>query len=300
MSHIFLFCINVLIWGSTWLAIKYQVDAVSPIWSVVYRFSLAVVLLLLFCTLTKRKLSFAWRLHPLMALQGLLLFCLNYILYYVATTYLISGLVALIGASAIFFNIVNARLFFNMPIVARVVTGACLGMIGLAIVLSGELAQMYQRAGGLTNLWIGIGCCLVATLSASFGNMVAVRLNQLQLPILQSATISMCYGSVFSCIVALLSQQSPTISLTPSYLFSLLYLTILGTIVAFGCYLTLLSRIGPAKTSYISIVTPVIAMLLSTFCEGFVWKLSTLAGIALILYGNIMVLTRGKARAELA
>ncbi len=298
MSYLALFSLNVLIWGSTWFAIKYQVTTVSPLWSVAYRFGLAALILFTFCLYTGRKIKLNRQTQALLALQGLLLFCLNYILYYLGTTYLISGLVAMMSASAIFFNLINARLFFKMPIVFNVVAGACLGIVGLGIVLSGELSQMSTRAGGSMNLVLGISCCLVATFMASLGNMVAVRLNQLQAPLLPGVTISMCYGAVFTAIIALVTKQNPTISFNLSYIISLLYLALFGSVIAFACYLTLLSRIGPAKASYISIITPVIAMLLSTLFEGFVWKLSTLTGIILIIYGNVLVLAKRQAVSE--
>jgi drug/metabolite transporter (DMT)-like permease len=295
MSFIPLFVLNTIIWGTTWFAIKYQVVVVSLIWSVVYRFGLASLILLSFCILTRRKLSYPRKTHTIMALQGLFLFCLNYVLYYVGTYYLISGLVALLGASTIFFNIINARIFFNMPIMARVVTGASIGFLGLIIVFSGEIWQMYQHAESLQGVAIGIISCILAALSASFGNMAAVKLHQMQVPMLQGAAISMVYGTLYSAIIALLLHQPIQFSLAASYLISLFYLIILGTIIAFGCYLTLLNTVGPARAAYISIITPVVAIIISTFFENFRWNYSTVLGMILIIGGNVLVLTKRKA-----
>lgn len=292
MSFIPLFILNTVIWGTTWLAIKYQIEVVSPIWSVVYRFGLASLLLLVFCLLTRRNLSYSRVAHSIMALQGLFLFCLNYILYYLGTSYLISGLVALIGACTIFFNIINSYLFFKMPIMIRVVVGASIGFLGLAVVFSNEIGKMYQATAGLRGIIIGIMCCVLGALIASFGNMTAVKLHRMQIPLLQGAAISMIYGTLYSTVIALLFQQPLQFSFSPSYLISLFYLTIFGTIIAFGCYLTLLHNVGPARAGYISIITPLVAILISTFFESFSWNYVTVIGMMLIIGGNVLVLTK--------
>lgn len=292
MSFIALFILNTLIWGTTWLAIKYQIEVVSPIWSVVYRFGLASLLLLFFCILTRRKLGYSKAAHGIMALQGLFLFCLNYLLYYIGTSYLISGLVALIGACTIFFNIINSYLFFKMPVMIRVVIGASIGFLGLAVVFSNEIWKMYQEAISLRGISMGIICCVLGALMASFGNMTAIKLHRMQIPLLQGAAISMMYGTLYSTLIALLFQQPLQFSFSASYLISLFYLTIFGTIIAFGCYLTLLNNVGPAQAGYISIITPLVAILISTFVESFSWNYVTVIGVILIIGGNILILTK--------
>ena len=207
MAFLPLFILNTLIWGTTWLAIKYQVEVVSPIWSVVYRFGLASALLAAYCLIRCRSLSYSRSAHCIMAIQGLLLFCLNYILYYIGSQYLITGLVALLSATNIFFNIINARVFFKMPVVGRVVLGAAMGLIGLAIVFSAQIIQMYHQNNQLHGILVGITCCILGALSASLGNMTAVKLHNKQIPMLESATISMMYGTLFSASIALIMQE---------------------------------------------------------------------------------------------
>lgn len=292
MSFLPLFILNTLIWGTTWIAIKYQVDVVSPVWSVVYRFSIASALLACFCLITRRSLAYNRQAHLIMATQGLCLFCLNYILYYIGTKYLITGLVALISAMNIFFNIFNSKLFFKMPIIRRVFIGASIGMLGLAVVFSGELLQICRVNTDLKFILFGVLCSCLAAYIASLGNMTALKLHRMQIPLLQSATISMAYGAVFSLIIAILSRAPLQFSLNYSYLISLTYLIIFGTIIAFGCYLSLLASVGPARAAYISIITPVVAILLSTLVEGFVWTYNTFIGMLLIVCGNILVLTK--------
>ena len=77
-SPIALFAIATLIWGSTWLAITFQLGVVEPEVSVVYRFALAAVILFVWCAVRGQRLRFQPRTHAWLALQGSTLFGLNY------------------------------------------------------------------------------------------------------------------------------------------------------------------------------------------------------------------------------
>ena len=89
---------------------------------------------------------------------------------------------------------------------------------------------------------------------------------------------------------ALLMGQPFNFEATAGYIGSLLYLSIVGSVIAFGCYLSLLGRIGPARAGYIAVVVPVIAVLLSVLFEGLELNAYILAGFTLVLGGNLMIL----------
>ncbi len=86
MANFFFYAATVLIWGSTWLAIKFQLGVVPPVLSIAYRFALAALMLVLWCAITRRSLRFSASEHFYLALQGLLLFALNYLFFYLAGT----------------------------------------------------------------------------------------------------------------------------------------------------------------------------------------------------------------------
>ena len=92
---------SVLIWGSTWFAIKFQLGVVAAEVSLVYRFALAAGILLLFCLLTRRRLRYSLPQHGFIALQGLFLFSSNYLIFYWATELLTSGIVALMFSTPV-------------------------------------------------------------------------------------------------------------------------------------------------------------------------------------------------------
>jgi len=103
-------------WGTTWLAIKFQLGSVDPMVSVLYRFIAAALTLLMYCKLTRLKMRFPVKDHIFMALQGLVLFSVNYWLIYLAEVYLTSGLVAVIFSSIVFMNMVNGAVLLGSPI----------------------------------------------------------------------------------------------------------------------------------------------------------------------------------------
>jgi drug/metabolite transporter (DMT)-like permease len=116
------------------------------------------------------------------------------------------------------------------------------------------------------------------------------------LPVFETTTWGMAYGAVFAAGVASLGGVAWTFDPRLPYVLSLAYLAVLGSVVAFGAYLTLLRRVGPAPASFIGVATPVVAMLLSTVVEGYRWSWPGLLGIALAVAGNALVLRTGARR----
>lgn len=294
MTNLLLYFATTLIWGSTWLAIQYQIGSVNPAWSVVYRFAIASVLLIGFCLFKRYSLRFNPREHIAIALQGFLLFSINYILYYYGSAFFISGIVAVIFASIIVMNIINSRLIFGTPIVPRVMLGACIGLCGLAVIFWSEITALDLSRLGVYFVVFGLAINLIATYLASLGNMVSTSNQKRGLPILQTNALGMAYGTVFSLFVALFFHQPFRIEFTINYIASLIYLAIFGSIFAFGSYLKLLGRIGPERSAYAFVFIPIIAMCFSTLFEDFRWSLNTVIGTGLVLCGNILVLAKKK------
>jgi drug/metabolite transporter (DMT)-like permease len=136
----------------------------------------------------------------------------------------------------------------------------------------------------------GILLVLGGTLCASFGNMISVKNSQNEYPILQTSGWGMLYGTLFLIIYALFNQIEFTFSTQPDYLISLLYLSVFGTVVAFYSYFLLLKEIGPEKASYSIVLFPVVAVIVSSLFEGFVWTGYTISGFILVAGGNLLVL----------
>jgi len=284
MGPISLFSIATLIWGSTWLAITFQLGSVAAEASVVYRFALAALMLAAWCLATGRSLRFPAAQHAWLASQGALLFGLNYLCVYWAEQHIASGLVAVLFSLIVFLNLVGVRVFFATPVNRRTALGAALGVAGVTLLFWRELAGMQTDA--LRGILFG----LAATVFASGGNLLAVRNQRRGIPLLPGVAWGMTYGTLTIAIVAALNDIVWTFDPRPGYVLSLLYLAAFGSVIAFAAYLTLLGKIGAARAGYVGVAVPVVALLLSTVFEHYEWTLPALAGAALCIAGNVLVL----------
>ena len=285
-----LYLTSVLIWGSTWFAIKFQLGVVAAEVSLAYRFALAAAVLLIFCRLTRRGLKYSASQHGFIALQGLFLFCSNYLVFYWATELLTSGIVAVLFSTVILMNIVNGAIFMRLRVSARVISGASLGIAGIGAIFWSEVSSVENSA----DTWRGLWMCLVATYFASIGNILSARNQKQGIPVVQTNAWGMAYGAAILTLYALFSREPFNYDPTFSYSVSLIYLSIFGSILAFGSYLTLIGRIGADKAAYVAVLFPVIALGLSTLFEDYQWTLRAIFGFGLVLIGNYIVLTKGR------
>lgn len=281
-----LFATASLIWGSTWLAITFQLGSVAPEVSVVYRFALAALLVGVWCLVSRRSLKFSLPQHGWLAAQGTFLFGLNYIGVYWSEQYVASGLVAVIFSLIVFFNLIGARLFFGMPATGRTLAAAGLGVIGVAVMFWPELSARSADAA------LGVGFALGSTVLASGGNMIALRNQRHGFPMLPSVAWGMAYGALAIALLAVLEGARWSFDGGAAYVLSLVYLTVFGSVIAFLTYLTLLGKIGPARAGYVGVAVPVVALALSTLFEHYQWTPSALVGAALCVAGNVLVLMR--------
>ncbi len=287
MHHLTLYGITVLIWGSTWLAITFQLGNVPVIASVAYRFSLAAVLLLAWCRWRRLALPHGVVNQAWLALMG---FCysINYLLVYHTESYLSSGLVAVGLSSTLIFNLVLARLFFNIPLTRDLLLGLSLGLIGVVLVFWPEFNRSFRAAHDYT----GLISCLIAALAAACANMIALRNQKAGIDTLPMNANWMAWMGIFVLAYGAINRVEFTFDWSLTYIGSMLYLIVFGSIIAFASYLTLLKRIGAERASYVSVLTPIVALALSTLFEGFKWETISLVGVVLTIVGNVLVIQR--------
>jgi drug/metabolite transporter (DMT)-like permease len=291
MNTLGLYLTSVLIWGSTWLAITYQFGPVRPAVSVAYRFALSGLMLLAWCRLRGLRLRFSVAEHGWMLLQGILLFGINYVCVYLAETEVASGLVAVAFSLVVFLNIAGTRIFFGTPVKPATLLGAIAGVSGIGLVFLPEMS----RGAGNGNPAAGLALSLAGAVSASLGNLVAARNHRYGFPVVQMNTWGMLYGALLVAGYALIAGQPFTFDWSARYLLSLGYLSVFGSIIAFGAFLTLLGRIGADRAGYVTVAIPVVALLLSGLFEGLRWHGSLIVGMTLCLAGNVAVLTGRRA-----
>jgi drug/metabolite transporter (DMT)-like permease len=288
MKNALFYIATVLIWGSTWIGIKMQLGIVDPMVSVAYRFSLAALILLTYCYFRGLPMRFSAAQRGYMFLQGLLLFGFNYLFFYYAELHLTSGLAAIIFSTILLMNIFNGALFDGQPIEKRVLAGGGLGLIGIVLVFSPEISSFSLSQTAI----VGILLCTLATLLASLGNITSARNQRNGLPILQTNAFGMTYGAAAMLLAAVCLGKPFVVDLSATYISSLLYLAVFGSIIAFGCYLTLVGSIGAGRAAYATLLFPIVALGISTIWEDYTWTLSSIAGVLLILSGNVYILKK--------
>ena len=292
MGVVGLFLTATAVWGSTWLAIKYQLGVVAPEWSVAYRFALAAALLALWCVATGRSLRFSARNHFFLAALGVTLFGLNYICVYWAEHYVASGLVAVVFSTIVFMNPIGMRLAFDTPLSPPMLLAATLAVAGIARLFLPELTL--ARSGGAAGL--GVAFALIGTVVASVGNLVAMRNHDAGIPTFSGTAWGMAYGALTAALAAIACGKPAAFDGSVPYLLSLAYLSVFGSIVAFGAYLTLLKRVGGGPSAFVGVSTPVIALALSTLFEGYHWTWIAVLGVVLAVIGNCIALLPARGR----
>jgi drug/metabolite transporter (DMT)-like permease len=282
-----LYTITVIVWGLSWHAMLYQVG-LAPELSIAYRFLLAAVIMVAFCVVTRRRLIFRPRDYGLMTLLGLFLFCINYILFYYAASYLATGLLAVVFSMITVLNMVNAAILFRQKIEGRVAIAAAFGLVGLALTFWSDIGghELNHR------VVVGLVLSLLGTLCASFGNMASIGLGKRGIGVVESNTISMSIGAAASFAFAMLNGAPLVYNPAPSYTISLLFLAMFATVIGFGAFLTLARRIGAARAAYTSVLFPILALALSAWFEDYRPNPEAILGVALILIGNVFALRR--------
>lgn len=290
-----LYLTTVLIWGSTFFAIRLQLGEVAPEVSVAYRFAIAALILLVWCAVKKLPMRFSLGQHLWMFAQGLTLFGFNYMLVYWASADLTSGLIAVVFSTIVLMNIVNGMLFFGKRSDRSVLFGALIGLVGISLVFKPELAKLNSDSHALTGLLLS----LLGTFIASLGNMVSARNQQAKLPVVQTNAYGMLYGAVALAAIAVAQGASFSYEASWAYSGSLLYLALFGSVLAFGSFLTILGRIGADKAAYCMVLFPIVALGLSTLFEGYRWSAEALLGMALVVLGNVLIVATPKQLARL-
>ncbi len=288
VQNLLLYIITIIIWGSSWLAIKFQLGYVDPMVSVAYRFLLASAISWIFCFYSGSMMSFGLQDHLFMFLQGICLFSLNYLLFYISELTLTSGLAAVIFSTLVVMNMINGIVFLKNSFEMRMGVGACLGFSGIVLVFWPEITNLEMGDENMKSAAIAV----LATFLASLGNIASARNQRNGVSVIQANTYGMTYGALLMMALSIILGKEFTIEITVSYISSLLFLSVFASIFAFLSYLTLVGRVGVERGAYASLLFPIVALGISTVYEGYHWSAFAVTGVALILTGNLLILKR--------
>jgi len=291
-SDLALYGTTIFVWGTAWYAIKLQLGVVSPEVSLFWRFLIATLIMIGWAMVAKTPLRFSVETHAKFAALGVTIFSTNFAMFYYASLFVPSGLLAVIFSLSSIINVFMAALLFGEKLEPRLVVGGLCGVVGVVCMFLPEIAGTDLNHNALFALLLGV----CGVLSFCGGNMISRALQRDDIALLPANMWGMVYGTAWMGFIALLSGDAFIIDPSLTYVGSLIWLAIIATVVAFASYLTLMRRIGPGRAAYATVMFPVVALAISTLLENYQWTMIAGFGTVLALSGNLLVLTRPKSR----
>ncbi len=286
-----LYALVVLVWGTSWIGMRWQVGVVEPEVSALWRFALACPIMFAWALARGQSLAFPPALHARFAAMGVFMFSTNLILFYNGSLMVATGLMAVVFSLASVFNAVLGAVFIGQRLEARMLGAGLVGVAGVALMFAPEISGTTLNDRAL----LGLVISAAATLSFCSGTIVSAAVQQRGIPVLSSSAWGMAYGSAFLLVFSLVRGSPLIVDWTPLYLGTLAWLAVVASVMAFAAYLTLMGRIGAARTGYSTVLFPVVALAVSTVIEGYRWTPLAVLGLALVIAGNVMML-RGSRR----
>ena len=272
-----------LIWGSTYLAIRFALEGGwPPLLMAGIRFLLSGAAL--YAVLRLRGVAAPTRMQwRNVAFMGLLLLGLGNGMVCIAEQTVSSGLAAVAVASA--------PLWMGLFAAMRGEHPRRLEWIGLGI---GFVGVLWLNAGSsLTASPVGLVALLVAPLAWSYGSIWS-RGRDLPSPFMASAAQMLC-GGVAMCIVGALAGERFHGMPTTHGLAAFAYLIVFGSIIGFSAYIWLLHHVRPALAGSYAYVNPAIAVALGAWLAGERFGRHELLAMGVILLG-VVAITVAKAR----
>jgi drug/metabolite transporter (DMT)-like permease len=279
-----------LVWGSTWLVIKYGLRDVPPFTGAALRFLVAGLCMAVLVRLFSGREGGGRPPALVVITQGLFQFALNYALVYATETIIPSGLVSVLWSVFPLFIGLASHFVLKSEFLGRFQwLGLVLALSGVGLLFVTDIAKIEGRAVPmgllmlLAPLSVTVSTLLIKHRAAGSSSLVLNR-------------DSMLIGAAVLGSMAVLLERGAAPRFTASAIFSIAYLALAGTVLTFGVYLWLLRYVPAYRLSMISFVTPVIALLFGTVLGGEPLTLHTLLGTAFVLAG-VMLVMRGKRAA---
>jgi len=283
-----------LIWGSTWIAIKYGLEALTPMFSAGVRFALASILiyaLMKIKNITLQTDKVAIRLYFLM---GFLSFVIPFGLVYWAQQFVPSGMAAVLFAVYPFWVVIFSYLRMKEESIGFYkIFGTILGFGGIVVIF------LDSFKGDLSDYLIGM---FAVVLSGTMQAWIAVSIKKFgnHLNPLSMNFIPMVIAGISMTAIALFAEDLSTLKFNENAVLSILYLAVFGSVVTFTSFYWLIKHINIVILSLIAFITPVVALILGYFLYNEVLSTRHFIGSALVLtgvlwanLGNLLKLRKG-------
>jgi drug/metabolite transporter (DMT)-like permease len=279
-----------ILWGSTYLAIKYAIETLPPLISAGARFLLAGVTLFIVGRISKgyeKPTLTQWRSR---AVVGTLLFLGGTGGVVIAEHHIPSGLAALLVATEPFWIVLLSWLWLKGARPDwRVALGLLVGFVGVYLLIDGNDAV---QVGSGTNQLFGMVLVIAAALCWATGSIYGVRAPASKSPILASGMQMLAGGSALLLVGSLMGEWARfeiTVVSLNSWL-ALVYLLVFGSLITFTAYSWLLKNARPAMVATYAYVNPVIAVILGWAIAGESFTRRMLLGAGVIV-GSVVLIT---------
>ena len=284
----------VLVWGTTWAAIRIGLRGIPPFAGVALRFAIAAVVLLAAARLLRISLGSGPRVWWLWIVNGLFSFSIPYGVVYWAEQWVPSGLAAVLFSTFPFFMALLAHYFLPGERLTRLaLTGIVVGFLGVAVIFSDDLAAL----GGAQTFRASL-IMLISPAAAAISNMVVKRWGHGIHPISLSA-VPMGLTAVLVGGLSLSIEPMSAIRLGAVSVGALMYLALMGSALTFSVYYWLLARLRATELSLITYAIPIVAVVVGAVFLGEALTLRIGAGAALVLSGVALALRRPRNRLRL-
>ena len=284
-----LFAFVVVAWGLTWYAITLQLGPTAPETSIFLRFLLSSAIMWLGLAASGRLKAAPWLSHRWFAGLGAVLFSVNFLCFYNAERFVPSGVAAVVFSIASGFNVFNQWLWRGKRPQSRAVIGAALGAGGVGCLFADQIGSAATSAAPL-----GVGLAVAGTYCFSLGNLASGPATKAAGDLPNAIARGMTWGTAYLALVVAARGLPFTPVLSAPYIGGLVYLSLIGSVGGFLAYLALVSRVGPERAAYTTVLSPVIALTLSSWLEGYQGSRWALIGAPLILIGNVVMFGRGR------
>ena len=282
------FMVATIIWGTTWIVIRGQLGVVPPTWSITYRFAAAAIAMTIYAVATKSPIRIGRNGQVFAALFGFAQFVLNFNFVYRAESYITSGLVAVLFALLLVPNALLGRAFLKQPLSGQFLTGSLVAVVGVGMLIAQELRADSASA---TATILGVTFTLLGVLSASTANIMQGTARGKALPMASTLAWGMLWGTAINAVIAFVMTGPPVIEMTTAYIGGVVYLGVFASAIAFTCYFNVIREVGPARAAYSGVLTPILAMIISTVVEDYRWSALAAAGGIVALAGLLIALS---------
>ncbi len=270
-----------IIWGSTWLVIKIGLESWPPFWFAGFRFWVATALLLIMMRVKKASFPRDAKSWKIMSVIGLF-HMLDYAFVFWGEQFIASAMGAILFGTMPFFVAVLGYFMLDEHHITRTkLSGVVLSFVGVVIIFGTDIVIT-------ENSWVGD---LAIILASFFGAVIAVYVKKHanEISVFANTTVSMFYCAVSLTLLALVTEDFNAIRWTPTGIFMMLYLAVVGSAIAFVLYIWVIKKVSVLESSIIPVATPVIAVMLGWIVLDEKLGLHSWIGMAFILAGVYFV-----------